>query len=153
MEGVLTVRSHRAANLPSLARFADSTSNKVQRSDFSECFFLRASGIIPATRGGKGFIWLTWNKHGESKRRKRARGEEHTCDFFSRVFARRYFRGGYVDDANPSASEQQAARAMVPVWHSMRAGSKARDLGDRSVGVVGRVGGGAIRESAEWQRF
>src|ERR1035437_9612326 len=87
------------------------------------------------------------------ERRKRARGEEHTCDFFSRVFARRYFRGGYVDDANPSASEQQAARAMVPVWHSMRAGSKARDLGDRSVGVVGRVGGGAIRESAEWQRF
>jgi hypothetical protein len=30
-----------------------------------------------------------------------------------------FFLGGYVDDANPSASERQAARAMLPIWHSM----------------------------------
>ena len=66
----------------------------------------------------------------------------------SHVFlARRcFYLGGYVDDANPAASEQQAAQRMVPVWHSVRAGSQARDLGVRRNGVLGRVGDGAIYE-------
>jgi hypothetical protein len=68
-------------------------------------------------------------------------------------FARRRLLGGYVDDANPSAIEQRAARAVVPVWRSICAGSKARDLGVHGVGILARAGGGAINEPAEWQRF
>jgi hypothetical protein len=84
-----------------------------------------------------------------------AGGEKTTLVISSHVFSPGvvFFPGGYVDGANLSASDQQAARAMVPVWHSICAGSKARDLGVHSVGVLGPVGDGAINEPAEWQRF
>jgi hypothetical protein len=52
----------------------------------------------------------------EDKNRKGAIGrrEERTCDFFSVVPPGVVSSlGGYVDDANPSASEQQAAPAVV----------------------------------------
>src|ERR1700691_2943617 len=62
------------------------------------------------------------------------------------------FLGGYVDDTNPSASEQCAVWAVLPVWHSMWAGSRARNFGVHSVGIAGRVSGGAIHEPTERQR-
>jgi hypothetical protein len=78
-------------------------------------------------------------------------GTQH--DFFSRVSpGAAFFLGDHVDDANPSASEQQAAPAMVPVWRSIRAEGKARNLGVRSVGVLDPVGDFAINQPAEWQR-
>jgi hypothetical protein len=53
------------------------------------------------------------NEAPELERREQVR-EEHTCDFFARVFAGDFFfSGGYIDDANPSESDQQSARAMV----------------------------------------
>jgi hypothetical protein len=84
------------------------------------------------------------------------RGETLTCDFFSRVLpCVGFYLGGYVDDANPSASEQHAAQAVVSVWHSMYAGSKARDFNIRDAGVLNVPGlsrDGTIKQPAEWQR-
>src|SRR5690242_3509576 len=76
--------------------------------------------------------------------------EEHTSEFFFSYFARRcHFPKGYVDEANPSAIEQRAARVAVRV-RQMRARCKARDMGFRRHGVLSRMGDGAINEPVEW---
>ena len=86
-------------------------------------------------------VWLTLNKHRKTKKRKRT---------LAVALASR--AGGYVDDANPSASEHQPAPA-VAIWHSICAASKPRDLCVLLVGFVHPLSDGAIRQLAEWQRF
>jgi hypothetical protein len=132
------------------APFADLTENIIR------CFVL----LYPIFRYNAA-LWAgrldldDLEKRQEPKRRKRAAGRRTQRLISSHVWSPgvSFFLGGYVDDANPSARELQAARAVVPVWHSMCARSEARDLGVRSVGVPGRVGDRAINEPAEWQRF
>src|SRR5580658_7202734 len=62
------------------------------------------------------------------------------------------FLGGYVDDTNPSARRQRAVGAVLSVWYSMWAGSRAGNFGVHRVGIAGRVSGGAIHQPTERQR-
>jgi hypothetical protein len=68
-----------------------------------------------ATLGGKGRIGLTPKAStGNRKSACGAQGEEQTCDFPLTCFRPLMPSSweAYVDDANPSASERQAARAV-----------------------------------------
>jgi hypothetical protein len=68
-----------------------------------------------ATLGGKGRNRAhPKSKHRESKERMRGAGGRTDVRFPSHVFSptHAFFLGGYVDDANPSASERQAARGV-----------------------------------------
>jgi len=68
-------------------------------------------------------------------------------------FCDAFIPGGMGDDAYPSASNLQAARARVPIWCSIFAGSTPRDLVVRDVGIADVDGDGTSLKPAEWQRL
>ena len=96
-----------------------------QLDQFSKCSFIPIFRYNAATLGGS--VDLLTSKFKRRELKRRMRGAEEIRVLHSHAFAcTALLRGGYVDEANSSASEQQGARAPVPVWHSSRMRQRTR---------------------------
>jgi len=80
---------------------------------------------------------------------------ERTSYLSSRAFSfsDAFTLGAMSDDADPSASEQQAAPAVAPLSRSLCTRSETRDWVSRGIDGSGLAGDSAIVKPAEWQRF